>query len=344
MKKTFTLLCLLFALTTSGIAQRQAIKNKKFRLPFLREQAEKRGAILPLPVGLSVNYNHQKMNLRLSSISILPPQGIGAPKPNPLAWNEDQMEVRQSEAIVNNVTIRPDVWIFPFLNVYGILGKVSVKTNVEVKYPAGKIDSKVSPKGGVYGFGFLLATKLGPIWMNGDVNFAWSDLDLLDEANLVQNIFIRTGHRFNVSRNGKVRMNVWTGVSYYKPFNTDNKGAYTLNKITPTKNPRTGETLSVAQRMGAAWNILGKLTKQIAPSWQPTDPKYQQAIGRLRQQYPNPLNEEVEYNIKKDLAHPVSMLVGMFVEYDQKWSLRSEVGFLGDRKMFTLSAGYRFGI
>ena len=81
-------------------------------LPILGQAACERGYVLPRPFGVSVGYMHQKQPFDVGDIHV---NGIDVKTPGVAIVNEVQNEE-------TTYTLRFDVWILPFWNVYGILG------------------------------------------------------------------------------------------------------------------------------------------------------------------------------------------------------------------------------
>ena len=92
-------------------------------LPFMSEMVRKQGIDLPLPYGISLNYRKQDLDLDFTYFSIadIPPQDLEE------FFNPDESSASIS---VDSGSIRGDVYILPFWNVYGLIGKN--QTNIQV--------------------------------------------------------------------------------------------------------------------------------------------------------------------------------------------------------------------
>src|SRR4249920_2960102 len=90
------------SLIVSALAQPAFAQEEARMLPFLGEEARKLGHELPEPFGVGFVYAN-----------------LG------------------SSADVDNVNVKLDAWLLPFLNVYGIVGKIKNKsdTHLEVTLP-----------------------------------------------------------------------------------------------------------------------------------------------------------------------------------------------------------------
>jgi hypothetical protein len=85
-----------------------------YSLPIWGDKATKAGYSLPYSAGLSVQYFGSESSLIIDNLLV----GFN----NGPMYDLDGL-VRFDEAIARAqaVTVRPDIWLFPFLNVYGIL-------------------------------------------------------------------------------------------------------------------------------------------------------------------------------------------------------------------------------
>ena len=122
-------------------------------LPFLQDQipAEYR-EFLPLPLGISLNYVHQDLPLKMVDTTVTIP---GFPLPPGLVRGGTV------KAVTNSYVARIDAWLLPFLNVYGVAGRFKgtaqeFKMDLAMPVPL-PIPSEVSYKGSTYGAGFTAA-------------------------------------------------------------------------------------------------------------------------------------------------------------------------------------------
>jgi len=119
-------------------------------LPFGKSWAE--GHKLPKPYGVGFDLFTMNQDYRIKSLQFDLPGAIADPN-----------LIRVSNAL-NHVDIKADAWIFPFLNVFGVVGKVHARTPVSLgavtipNVPAGVLNELVIRYSGeVYGGGVTLA-------------------------------------------------------------------------------------------------------------------------------------------------------------------------------------------
>ncbi|CDT68100.1 conserved exported hypothetical protein [Vibrio coralliirubri] len=92
--------------------------------PLMGDMVRRKGIDMPLPFGVSVAYRNQDMNLPMTDYV------IGGVRLNDLFDPEDSIATVKAESL----SIRGDVNILPFWNVFGYVGKVNVDANVDASY------------------------------------------------------------------------------------------------------------------------------------------------------------------------------------------------------------------
>ncbi|MFA0612880.1 hypothetical protein AB4582_01465 [Vibrio splendidus] len=92
--------------------------------PLMGNMVRRKGIDMPLPFGVSVAYRNQDMNLPMTDYV------IGGVRLNDLFDPEDSVATVKAESL----SIRGDVNILPFWNVFGYVGKVNVDANVDASY------------------------------------------------------------------------------------------------------------------------------------------------------------------------------------------------------------------
>ncbi len=121
-------------------------------LPFLKDLAGDRD--LPRPWGIGVDFYTMDQNYDIKSLDFALP-GVSVGDPSDIDVTND----------LQHLDIKGDVWLFPFLNVFGLVGKADIDTVVDfsnteiIGLPPGISLGKipVSFDGTVYGAGFTLA-------------------------------------------------------------------------------------------------------------------------------------------------------------------------------------------
>ncbi|CAH1568108.1 conserved exported hypothetical protein [Vibrio owensii] len=92
--------------------------------PLMGDMVRRQGIDLPLPFGVSMAYRNQDMNIPFNDFTI---DGV---RLNDLFAPEDTVGIVNAESF----SIRGDVNILPFWNVFGYVGKINVDANVDAGY------------------------------------------------------------------------------------------------------------------------------------------------------------------------------------------------------------------
>ena len=148
------------------------------------------GQELPLPIGVSGNIFYLEQDLISKSASIdVPPLPLPT---GPLQFPPGlPAQTTKLESHATSTTAKVDVWLLPFLNVYGVAGYVDGETNAS-GFSVGGLPPEVASllpssfsvaySGPVYGGGATLAVGSGNYFASLDANYTKSDLDIGDST------------------------------------------------------------------------------------------------------------------------------------------------------------------
>lgn len=195
------------------------------------KEARELGYELPLPIGVAGTMFSETANFNVSHVSI--GHGGGLLSIDPLVRINN---VRISETAW---TVRPDVWVLPFLDLYGIAGYVNGHGNVDLR-PGGlpaaiarfpKYDLHLQFEGPTVGVGGTLAGGFKPFGDRSTIVFGLTDLNFtrtfLDFRNVVSTLdsvdvmvfSSRLGVRERIvekSPLGEIYVSVWGGGMYQR--------------------------------------------------------------------------------------------------------------------------------
>jgi hypothetical protein len=188
-------------------------------LPLMKEEVEKRGIELPLPFGVGLVYYHLERDIEITDIR------VGRNGATPASVSE--FAQLGSSASVNNVNLKVDAWILPFLNVYAIVGYVwnESETTIDVALPpllpGGPTRQKrvVVPtqmEGSIGGVGITLAAGYRSFFLTYDGNIAQADLGFDDRFKAVVSS-IRSGWHGKV---GARPLRIWASLTDWNTFAT----------------------------------------------------------------------------------------------------------------------------
>ncbi len=181
-------------------------------LPLLGDEARKRGIELPLPFGASLVYYHLERAIAITDVRI----GLNG---NPPA-SVSQFAQFASSSRVDNLNVKVDAWLLPFLNVYGLFGWFHNEstTNVRVSFtgPLGRPIERTESipttiDGSVTGLGMTLAGGYGPFFLVVDVSAFASDLGFSDKLR-GSIASARSGY---AGRVGRMPLNAWVSATYW---------------------------------------------------------------------------------------------------------------------------------
>ncbi|CNI31944.1 Uncharacterised protein [Yersinia aldovae] len=292
-------------------------------LPFWGDEARARGYELPLPFGVSISHMNIRQNIDVDSITFSGLSLGSHPLPSSL-FNINVDKTRQQS---NTDTLRLDMWLLPFMNVYGIVGKTrgSSLSNVSVdsdpsNYKPGSmdwliakavqgmhdkgqlqnIDFKLEFKGTTYGIGTTFAGGYDNWFTTLDMNYTQTSFDILDGKIDAFTLSPRVGYRFaipaiDVLHMAPSKLNVWVG-SMYQNVQQEFKGSLSDLNMPP--------------------DLAGLI----------------QTVDR---------HGQGRFDVKQHLESPWNVLLGAQYEVTQNFNLITEFGF-AQRNSFFVSAEYRF--
>ena len=227
-----------------------------YYLPFLGQKAIDAGEELPLPMGISMNYYYVKRDIDVKTIQ-------ASLNNNPLGSVDDLVAVDVQTRVQTGV-VRLDAWIFPFLNVYGLLGHIDNESSIDASVTIGtnrniNIKTDSGFQGTTTGLGTVLAAGYNDFFMTIDANWVFSELgDAFDTTFQGQIYNARIGWK------GKIRdhnTRVWLGGAYW---DTEREmsgsipvGANTVNfrVVQGPVNPTT-YSLGLNYEFTERWNIV----------------------------------------------------------------------------------------
>lgn len=181
-------------------------------LPIWGDKAREKGYDLPLPFGVAANAMIQQVRPKIEELKF----GLGTPKERP------GINIEGSKVTSATLIGRADMWLFPFLNVYGfggaIKGIMDINVNVAafttdgINIPAFSLNINDDYNGATGGVGLTLAGGYKEFFGTLDTNYAKTYLDFLNGKVDVFTTTPRVGMRINSEKYGFG--NVWAGVMY----------------------------------------------------------------------------------------------------------------------------------
>jgi hypothetical protein len=315
-QKLLVVLCLWWA-PQAGATETQDTGADGRTFPIWGDEARARGYSIPLPFGVNLSYMNMRQNVDVDSITFSGLK-LGA---HPIPSDMFDIDVAKTRERSQSENLRLDMWVFPFLNVYGLLGytKGSSVSTVSVDADPSRytgldriiassvhnlnrsgdlqdIDFKLDFQGRTIGTGFTLAGGYGNWFTLVDTNYTRTDFDILDGSISAVTVSPRVGYRFNMPGvAGPSHLSLWVG-SMYQDVQQEFKG---------------------------------KLSDLHMPA------ELQPLIATVNQ------DDDGRFDVKQHLNSPWNMLIGAQYEITQNFNVLSEIGF-NDRNSFFLAGEYRF--
>ncbi|WP_329353594.1 hypothetical protein [Vibrio natriegens] len=221
MKINFVLAFLTVLFAPLGVAQESFF-------PIWGEEAEKRGYSLPKPYGLSLSYMDMSNPITVNSIDL-----TGHPVLDAL-----DIDANHADFTGSNITLRGDVWIFPFMNIYGIIGYTQGTSTAKInslgcdassvngignKALCSLLDAagdelpdnavfELDMDGGTYGAGTTLAGGIGNWFALLDMNYTYTSIAAIDGNIKTFVAAPRVGYRWQYDGGRELR--VFAGAMY----------------------------------------------------------------------------------------------------------------------------------
>ena len=290
-------------------------------LPIMGAKVRKLGFDIPYPVGVMVTYGHSIQKLTIDDLAV-------SFSPDNLVDISSWARLQSMQANVDAAVARADFWLLPFLNVFGVVGRIKAVSNVHLALP---IDLKfnVTSEGTNAGWGAVVAGGVGPMVMTANFVQNWTWTGALGKPSLATLFDARVGHMIRFRRKPDMNLVFLVGASYLG-LSKESSGSANLEKlvgITPEGKREAAEQLD-------AW--YDELT----------DPA-QELLGGVYDGLSNWLrNDEgslLYYRFTKSLYYPISMTLGFNYQLNHRFQFNGIYTFLGSRQQISLSFNYRFG-
>ncbi|MBP6334704.1 MAG: hypothetical protein KA444_04460 [Bacteroidia bacterium] len=328
-----------------------------YALPIWGAKATSKGFDLPYSAGFGINYLWQESDLLIDNLMV----GFN----NGPMHDLDEI-VRFDKAIseANGVNIRPDIWLFPFLNVYGIIAKSSLSTTVGygIWIPdssgnwseAINLDSKAEFNATTVGFGITPTIGVGGGWIALDMNFTWSDVDALEKPAAAFVFGPRMGKSFKLAKPER-SVALWVG-GFRLKLNTGTSGSLQLNELMSTDGLQTKVDDGIVRvtdsqiQVDAWWDGLTTLEQNnpVNIAKHETANRALASAGGFLNSMDESLNDEeyasVQYSLDKRPKDMWNLVVGAQYQHNKHWMIRVECGFLASRTQVLAGLQYRFGL
>jgi len=248
-------LLLLFPAPTFAGESPAVLENERWSsfLPLWGEEARERGHDLPLPFGIGANFMNIWQDYDIKSIHLTPLV--------PVPFPTDSVEVSTAEGKGYSVDGRLDVWLLPFLNLYGVVGYTEGESRATATIPGlGNLQFPfvLEYEGVTYGGGGTLAYGYKQLFASLDYNYTETQLDIAD-SRITAHVFTpRLGWHGKL---GKLKGAAWLG-TMYQGIAQEFRG--TLDVSLPGAPGPIPVNYQVDQEPTDPWNLIMGLEWQIS--------------------------------------------------------------------------------
>lgn len=328
-----------------------------YSLPILGAKATAAGYDLPYSAGAGLNFFWQESDLIIEDLLV----GFNY---GPMHDISEIVRINNATATAAGANIRADIWLLPFLNVYGLLTKARSSTEINaglwlpdadnVWNEVTAFSSKAEFDATGVGFGVTPTMGVAGGWLALDMNMTWQSISALDKPVVTFVFGPRMGKTFKF-KNPQSNISFWVG-GFRFHLKSETSGSLPLNEVIPIDGlqAKVDEGMeNVAESQIAVddwWNGLTPL-EQANPVNQAkyeTANRALDAAGNLLVGIDGALNDDqtatVQYSLNKRPKDMWNFVVGSQYQINKHFMLRAEAGFLGSRTQFIGMLQYRFGL
>lgn len=255
---------LLFLLFITNLYGQELPKPEEFKpatktIPFWQKELmgdEYKG---PLPFGVALNFLYMQQDMGLEELYL---KVVDSPKALLVLAPLDSKVKSFSGAI------RPDAWLLPFLNVYGLIGGVG--GNIKVKIDkledtdTGKfynLNLDLDYGGGLFGIGAILLGNVGKFFGLMDFSYSYSNLNIGDSS--IKSFIFTPKIGYLITKKKSVGGGaLWVGAMYWSMN-------YKLQGIDAHSNKPNGPEISYDLTMDSEkpWNFIIGGGWEFNPRW-----------------------------------------------------------------------------
>lgn len=328
-----------------------------YLLPIWGEKVARKGFKLPKSAGLSVQYITQQSDISISNLKV----GFNS---GPM-YNLDQIvRFDGARTTSNGLNVRPDVWIFPFLNVYAIFAKSRTSTAVDcgIWLPddsswkkVTSFSTKANFDATTFGFGMTPTVGVAGFFITLDMNCTWSDISALDKPAFAFVFGPRIGKNITFKNKPERSLAIWAG-GFRLKINTGTTGNLSATDLFPIADWQgkidTGymKVASNQQKVDNWWSGLTTVEQKNPVNIARHEAanaalaKAGSVLDQASQVVNGASNASVQYSLDKKPMDMWNFIIGTQFQFNRSWMIRAEYGFLGSRSQFIGGLQYRFDL
>ena len=280
--------------------------------PLFGEDLVRKGFELPLPVGINIVYYQQSLDVVVDRVSL----GLVENQLMPISFVAFDNVMNKART----VNARIDLWLLPFLNIYGMVGYAESDADVTLSAPF-PFETAVDFDGWDYGGGAVVAFGVQDFWATANGNLAWTDMKDYKSPIRATVLSFRLGRTLRFMKDRDFQM--WLGAMYQDPQSTV-AGRFLLADVITE-------------------DLAGQFEDYYLSSWyNALTPEEQQFVDAFVQtMMQSSADTRLDYEVVQNPEQVWNMIAGAQLELSRRWSLEAEAGFLGSRTSFMMNLNYR---
>jgi hypothetical protein len=331
---------------------------KKSEYPYLfpiwGKKVVAKGFNIPKSGGVSAQYLYQQSDIIIENLSVGFNHG-------PLYPLDEIIRFNSAVATTNGINFRPDLWVLPFLNVYGILAQSKTSTAIDAGvwlpdssgwHQVTNLKTKANFNATTVGFGLTPTAGIRGFFLALDMNFSWSDIEALEKPAFAFVFGPRFGKNITLKKPNR-NIAVWVG-GFRVKIGSATSGSLNASDLFPTaewgnKVDIGYQKLQESQsKVDAWWNGLTAAEQKnpVNIAKHETANRVLTTFGKVldgaSQVVDNASNASIQYSLEKRQKQMWNFIVGSQYQINRSLQLRAEVGFLASRVQFIGGLQYRF--
>jgi hypothetical protein len=233
------------------------------------------------------------------------------------------IDVGHASIVTNSYQFRSDLYVLPFLNVYGLIGGGTNTVDVTVALPV-EFKTRIDRSAVIAGVGGNLSGAIQRYFVVVDGNLTWAKVDGIDDLSRASVLSSRIGRSFVLPN--RSRLAGWIG-------------AVRLGLQTETSG-----SIRIADAIPGFGDFFD--THQSSEWYLNLPPASQQIVDRIFSEIAanNPGDTTIQYALDKKLASQWALVLGGQFQFNPNWMFRLDYSQSEDRGALLLNLNYRFGL
>lgn len=259
-------------------------------LPFFAQNVIDKGYSLPKPYGMSILYTNTFQYMDITDLNV----GINGSQQYPIEF----VSFDNNSNSTQSPQLKLDAWLFPFMNVFGAVGKISGTADIGIQISGDDLLTQIGEEcdagirnplvcvlqgreiGGIapatlegnnYTLGTVLATGWNDYFVTLPISFTYADMRKNDAEGLILNVSPRVGKVFSTV--GSQSVAIYTGATYLDSTLTLT-GTYTYQGVGIDYKVKQSNTDKWAGLVGANYNFNRDWSLMMEYGWK-SDRKHQ---------------------------------------------------------------------